>query len=358
MKFFILVISIFISVSFVYAKPINSFDFYSDGIYDAYIQINKEIKAGIQERYMQEYVGKYLVAIDVENSSIVDIIYYKTIGSKKSLDAVTVLHVATGKHYLVFDYFKRKANAALLQDKLLEYKVPAVIMEDAEAEDFKRDPLVLKKFIDDLKEVTRRMPVKVIAVNRSISGLPPINRGEKYRKEKHAPRISGKKAAVSSFLQLKKKFAESGWLNQSKIHFCKKVYEIGDTIQGFKIVKIKGITGFRKIVLLGKDGKYYTLKETPHIYDKQVKKIIKEKRQIEEEAKKIKVFACDFSKVATIKDKDHHTKRTKETEYGNYIGRVKLLGEDDLERKLVRKSGGMPVYISKKHFDLYCKEEK
>jgi len=233
------------------SKKINAFEYYSDGIYDAYLQIDRDIKKGMSERYMSEFSGQYLVGIDIGKASTVDIIYYQTIGAKNSLEPVTVKHVRSGRNFLIFDKFPRKADAKMLQKKLTKYSLAAKIYEKANTRTYRRNPVVIKKLIMDLEDMIKNTPVKIIAIEKASSSY----------------RMTGQKkslptASLNEYLRLKKSFCRSSSIGNRELSIGKSTYLIGDSIGTFKISNITTESGEDTVVLGGEDHLSYRLKKS------------------------------------------------------------------------------------------------
>lgn len=395
-------------------KKINAFEYYSDGIYDTYLQIDKDIKKGMSERYMTEFSGEYLVGVDIDKSSTVDIIYYQTIGAKNSLEPVTVKHVRSGRNFLIFDKFPRKADAKLLQKKLTKYSLAAKIYEKANTRTYRRNPLVIKKLIVDLEDMIKSTPVKIITIEKRGQGC---NKGTTQKKTLPT-------ASLGEYLEIKKRFCQKSAVGNKELTIGKSTYLVGDSIGTFKVSRITIENGEDTTIIKGEDQLFYRLKkslctnrnssgpreirgekfkvsrENPaelkpkpkpkcyKYYDENAKNnkvvvakkpnitsnptvktnitskpVVKPRAPVQpklepthgefEEQKKM----CDFSKIHTLKTTKEGKKQNIETT--SYAGRSGF--ESTITKKLpdgsysVRVIGLEPVYIEKRPFTRHCR---
>lgn len=354
----------------------NSFNYYSDGIYDGYIQISKDIQSGLNERYMAEYDGKYLVMMDVTDSSIVDIIFYKTVGAKNSLKPITVDYVENGRTYLVFDSFLRSANAHFLQKKLIEYGLETKVYLGEGAESYKRNPVVIKKMIEDLKYAIRNVPVKVVTVEAdgNAPALPPIRRTsgtQSYTSEGKHDNV------VVDFLELQREYCRSGEKKGDFFYLRGKKYKVGDSINGLSITRISNA----KITLLGTDGKYYNIQpgkcEEDGRGDESKVEITKEVVETKENEattsatttttvtqkgestptdKHLK-YMCDFTQIYTAKNEEGEDIRISDTPYFNSKQKEVYAQGVETNSVKVRSSGADTIILSSRHFKKYCERK-
>jgi len=379
----ILLIVLLLLTTGIEAKKANSFEFYSDGIYDAYIQINREVQAGLSTRYMEEYNNKYLVVLDVENSSTVDIIYYKTIGSKNSLSADSVVYISTGRSYLVFDHFDRKANAKLLLKKLSSYGLNVKIFDKRGGRSYKRNPIVITKLINDLKDTVKNTPVKVLTVE-NVAPIPLPSFVPPLKKSRSSKKTS---ATVDAFLRLREKFCKAGGLSNGVLFVEGEKYKKGNTISEFLYHSTKKEGKSTVAVLKGKDGKFYKLRPQSCKNKKVCEKglcdadvesgpvtTVSSDPMPEEDPTHVdasnspdatpgdssesKNYICDFGKIYTAKDKDGEAVVVSETPYGSMGKSKSTVAPSGKGIYRVRSKGALPIYISERYLVKACKSTK
>lgn len=146
----------------------SSLQYYRDGVYDTTAQINKHLRNGLQEQVMDQYINRYLVMTDLEKFSFVDILFFETIAEKNHiLDVSIVKNIQTDKSYMVFGGYERKADADMIADKLTESGVNTNVKLNQEV--FIKNPIVVKKFLGDIREMIKDMPVKIVKIEKTIS---------------------------------------------------------------------------------------------------------------------------------------------------------------------------------------------
>lgn len=372
----LLVLAFFASLVSAESKP---FDFYSDGIYDTYIQLNKDIQAGLDDRYMQEYDNKYLVAISVDEVSMVKIIFYKTIGAKNSLVPVVVEHIPSGQNFLVFDAFDRKADARMLKEKLIGYNLKGVAIYDkSSGNNYRKNPIVIKKLIDDLKVIMRNTPVKVLTIEKddgNFNTLPPLNTHlDSMRSGKSGTGAQGgcdvRRKVVDDFIKLRAEYCKHGFIKNNMLYMCKDIYKIGDDIKGFTLESIKIIDGKKVAMLLGTDGLYYKLKDSwckdpkspcgnvpEYMYDKSKVTAPQYKEEKPQAAKDVKTYYCNFTKIFTAREKDGKTVRITDTGYDSKEKvKVNIYDSNDKEYT-VRGEGEDYLILSRSSFEKGCFSE-
>lgn len=365
----------------------SEFDYYADGIYDTFIEIDKEIKEGLNERYMSEYEGQFIVAINVDNASTVKIIFYKAVGAKKGLSPTLVKHVASQKSYLVYGHFERKANARELKKRMIEHKISDVkIFNKAKATSYRRNPIVIKNFVSALKYEIKKEP----------SGY---SRTKQKQKKKINSKIKvmtvGKKekcytesTIVISFLKLREKYCKEGFIKDGSVYFCNKRYHVGQKIKGFLLKEIKEQNGEKIAVLLGDDGQHYKLKDswcknpkspcgeskyTPTKKENKGKSASAKKGVSSDKKEKIEssktnkqkkktkkkgiLYYCDFTNIPTVRDvKTKKPMRVKDTPYAGFKEiRIKIYSSNANQLK-IRGEGKDYILISRKYFERACKE--
>lgn len=366
----------------------SEFDYYADGIYDTFIEIDKEIKEGLNERYMSEYEGQFIVAINVDNASTVKIIFYKAVGAKKGLSPTLVKHVASQKSYLVYGHFDRKANARELKKRMIEHKISDVkIFNKAKATSYRRNPIVIKNFVSALKYEIRKEPSGYSKTkqkqNKGISSKIKVMTVEKEEK------CYTESTIVISFLRLREKYCKEGFIKDGSVYFCDKRYHVGQKIKGFLLKEIKEQNGEKIAVLLGDDGQHYKLKDswcknpkspcgkskythtkkgnrgksTKVVAPDKKEKITnpntnKQKKKSETKTKKKGIlYYCDFTNIPTVRDiKTKKPMRVKDTPYAGFKEiRVKIYSSDANQLK-IRGEGKDYILISRKYFERACKE--
>lgn len=158
-------------VAVTVANAGNEYVYYQDGIYDAYSQINKDIKDGLKENIVKDLADKYLVEVNLKSYSLVDLIFFKAIAQKNQMfNTVVVKDLGDGENYIVFDAYQRKADAVYAANKLEESGISAKITFN-EGRKLRQNPLVIKKIIGDIKNELSDAPVKMVVIEKRI----PIN---------------------------------------------------------------------------------------------------------------------------------------------------------------------------------------
>jgi len=369
----------------------SSFDYYSDGIEDAYIQLTKDIKSGLNERQMGEYKNKFLVAASVDNSSSVDIIFYKTIGGKNSLSPQVVRQGGTNQKFLIFDYLDRKANAVSLQRKLLKYGVHTKIIMGGDGFDFTRDPIIIKELVKDLKNAIKNTPVKVVTIRKiestkkskrraktkikakrkSNKALPSLNdyvhvKSKKKTHKKSKRRSKTNKNIPEQYQKLKNKFCKSGYIQKNSLVVNGKKNLLGSSLYGFTVAKIKQSKEEYIATLLGDNGMYYRLSKNKCSASKKERAIIsvnkkqKTKRKTKTKTKnkavvrsKVKKYTCDFSILKVIKNKNMKNIKISSTTYANKTLKVHASKQDKYYK--IRGSGAEAIYLSARYFKKACR---
>lgn len=364
MKIKLIILTVVFVLSQSFAKS-NSFDYYSDGIYDTYIQISKDIQSGLSERYMSEYEGKYLVVMEVTNSSVVDIIFYKTLGAKNSLRPESVVYEGNGKIYLVFDTFDRLPNADFLRRKLKDFGLDTEIFECKSKKSYKRNPIVIKKVINDLKFTVKNIPTKVITVQVE---------------SKKSKKTSSSTKTVDSFLMLREEFCEEGKIKGNVLFLRKNKYKEHDILSGFGIVDIQP----DKVLLKGDDDKFYSIKssfckkeseivkvkkkssKTNTVNKKEVvnnkpkihnKVIVEDDVDTDDDKEKEYPYQCDFRKILTAKDDKWKPIRISDTFYEKKNKVNVEIKEHNKKYVRVRSVGAPILFITKRTMNKACEKQ-
>jgi len=346
----------------------EAFDYYSDGIWDAYLQINKDIQRGLDEKPLTKYRNKYLVAMNIDEVSTVNIIFYKTVGVKNGLTPEVVSHIASEKNYLVFGSFSRKPNARDLKKRLLEYKLEGIkIFDKNTAVEYKRNPLIVKKLISDL--------------SYSIKGSSSLFVTKKASKKTSSKKIVKKETAydidspnVIKFLRIREKFCRKGFAKDETLYICNTKYSKGDNLEGFSIKTIEHNKKGDLVVLLGNDGLHYKIrsswckslpKESGNGF-KTVEQIdqnksdgnfTKEKdtdKEMPSLAKEDKEYICDFTKISTGQMENGSAIRIKDTGYhGNSAMPVRVYETSNNTLK-IKGRGKEYIYLGELYFNRAC----
>jgi hypothetical protein len=149
----------------------NALDYYKDGVRNTTSLINKHLRDGLQENVLDQYYGRYLVATNLEKLSFVDIIFYENIAEKAQiLDVKIVKKISTGESFMVFGAYERKADAEMIQTQLMESDIEANVVKNDESKNgYVSNPLIVKKYLSDIRELIKDMPVKVIKIEKTIA---------------------------------------------------------------------------------------------------------------------------------------------------------------------------------------------
>jgi hypothetical protein len=407
-----------LSLSCLVGTPANasSFDYYTDGVYDCYMQINRDIQGGLSKRYLSEYSGKYLVGMSVDNSPIVDIIFYKTVGSKNNLDPEIAKYVPTGKTYIIFGYFDRLADAKYLLKKIKSYGISAKIFQGKSKKEWKRNPVVINKLINDLKRAVSNTPVRVAVIDRTQVRTKVVHKERRtlptsQKASKKAPnsRRLNSKEVLDSFLRLRAKTKRENVGNGTFINEGRS-YQVGDrvapglTLKGSMCGPIDCIA-----VLRGDDDLTYRIKFPPlpgaEREDAQKSLPPQEKTKGEAKASEAKnrepassmkpeqnedlnttgesgegassplpiglekneerkkrsektgelprVATCDFGKIHTAQTMDGRFVSVADTQYRNLKTKVEVKAHG-LRQVQVRKTGADPLIIRTRAFRKHC----
>lgn len=143
---------------------------YQEGVYSTTALINKHLREGLQETVLDQYASKYLVVANLDKMSFVDIIFYENISEKQQiLDVRTAKKVNTGENFMVFGAFERKADASMIQERLGENGLETEVIYNSEAKNmYVQNPLIVKKYLSDIRELIKDMPVRVVKVEKTI----------------------------------------------------------------------------------------------------------------------------------------------------------------------------------------------
>lgn len=152
------------------ATPNGALDYYKDGVYNTTSLINKHLREGLQETVLDQYHNKYLVVANLDKMSFVDIIFYENIAEKQQiLDVKIAKKISSGESYMVFGAFERKADASMIQDRLADSGVETDVMLNSEPKNgYVQNPLIVKKYLGDIRELIKDMPVRVVKIERTV----------------------------------------------------------------------------------------------------------------------------------------------------------------------------------------------
>lgn len=146
------------------------FKAYQEGVYNTTALINKHLREGLQETVLDQYAGKYLVVANLDKMSFVDIIFYENISEKQQiLDVRTAKKMNTGENFMVFGAFERKADATMIQERLAESGLETEVVFNSEPKNmYVQNPLIVKKYLGDIRELIKDMPVRVVKIEKTI----------------------------------------------------------------------------------------------------------------------------------------------------------------------------------------------
>lgn len=170
MKARTLLTGLFFSAS-LFAGGGESLDYYKDGIYDTTSLVNKYLKEGLQETVLDQYQGKYLVVLNLEKSSYVETIFFQNIAEKEQIQDVKIAkRINDGKTYMVFGAYDRKADADMIRDRLFESGIDAVVFLNNDPRNgYIVNPIIVKKYLGEIRELIKDMPVKVIKIEKTFA---------------------------------------------------------------------------------------------------------------------------------------------------------------------------------------------
>jgi hypothetical protein len=388
----------------LYASSKNM-KYYEDGIFDGYTQVSKDLKSGIDEHEMTEYQNSYLVIKHLKDFAIPDIIFFKTIAVRNNLyNAAVVRDIETNEDYIVFGFFPREADAIFANQRLLESGVEAKVQYNSTLV-YRRNPIIVKKYLNDMKNILSSMPVKVIVVDKYIVPDP-----------KNTPQALADQREINQTLsdkekqQLENEYKQiNEWFQKGKFSTSKSAFFVfhpilktwngygeGDPIKSFTVKRAAlKKAGVFEVILEDRVGNQYVMlrkfgvsaaqeteaedKKTPQANeikkagtapkdDNQGKAIsapkaatkkdpVPESETIKgETSKRVQKdsMICDFSKVRTLKI-DGNTVQTKDTLYANESLEVRVLKKT--EEGVIIKNGSRPkAVISNLYFQRHCKD--
>jgi hypothetical protein len=247
----------------------NALDYYKDGIYDTTTLINKYLKEGLQETVLDQYYEKYLVLANLDQSSYVDTIFFQNVAEKGQIQSVKIAkRLSDNKSFMVFGSFERKADADMIQQKLMSSGIEtAVILNKEPKNGYVVNPIIIKKYLGEIRELIKDMPIKVIKIEKTYA---------KDGSECQVPTLAApKKPLAEDTIFIDREFREiaENWVNNGEVD-CPKAdliafrktskllsgkknyYSIGEKIGCFTLKNIIHSAETKKdsIVLTGPDG--------------------------------------------------------------------------------------------------------
>ncbi|MDD4969872.1 MAG: hypothetical protein PHT07_10635 [Paludibacter sp.] len=152
------------------AIPNKALEDYKEGVYNTTSLINKQLREGLQETILDQYQGKYLVVANLDKMNLVDIIFYENIAQQQQiLDVKTAKRVSSGENFIVFGAFERKADASMIQDRLADSGVETEVVYNSDPKNgYMQNPIIVKKYLGDIRELIKDMPVRVVKIERTI----------------------------------------------------------------------------------------------------------------------------------------------------------------------------------------------
>lgn len=264
----------------------SGMDYYRDGVYDTTAQINKHLRNGLQEQVMDHYKNRYLVLIDLERYSTVDILFFETVAERNHiLDVETVKNTKNNKSYMVFGAFERQADADLISQKMNDSTVTTDVRFNTDV--YVKNPIVVKKFLSDIREMIKDMPVKVITIQKTIA-----------KDGKECPSLpiptmasrQAEQAKIDSDLQneledqlndIDRRWKKSGVVATTKSHISMmnskiqrtSYFGIGEKIGCFtlKDIRFNNYECTNSLILMGPDGKTYTVNRNSKCANEKIK---------------------------------------------------------------------------------------
>lgn len=160
-------------------------NYYNDGVYDAISQINKEITEGVNREEIKNASGKIAILTPLQNISTVDLIFYKTTAAKINLFNATTVLDESGTPYMLWDLKQREIDSQFIIQKLTERNIPVTSKSVSSDGKFFREPVLIKDFIDLVKNNIANVETKVAVVEKTtytkeqVTAFPPVEVAEK-----------------------------------------------------------------------------------------------------------------------------------------------------------------------------------
>ena len=387
-KSFVVLLLLTIS-SFASSK---SFDYYSDGVYDAYTEIENSLRRGLKEEKIKDLGSKWLVLQDISNDSTVQIIFYRTVAHKNNFfEAVIAKRKDNNKNYMVYGAYSRKADAQYASKKLLEKGISAKVVYSRGDDEYNTNPIVVKKLIVDMKKLLKDTPVVVVRRTEILDSAPVTQKQIQCKKAK--PKIIYKSKGVGKSKIVRSEFAKLKvkWKRRATVDTKEKVisykersgyinhFKIKDYFKGFKITDIyfSKKTGYAVVKVMGIDGKTYKLYEkkkqkkddcaelkkekTKAAHHKEIKKNNESKgdsksfrkNKVQNNADESGLYLCDFNKINVAYLKGSKRVNVRNTHYYKKILKVKVSKEKGLYK--IQYSGYETIFIKPFYFK-QCKK--
>ena len=212
---------------------------YQQGIYDTYKEINSLLVQNLTNSPLEALDHKIIVAVNINNLPINQILYLSVIGQKNFFNTFTAENKNDGNLYLIFGVYDRKADADYAINVLRNKNINA---EEIFNGNWYNYNIILKDIIFKLKNgALRNYPVKVIVEKEIIL--------KKEKNIKNQKTLYQNKPVSNSHTnnRLQKLFTLIGhlkingmpYVNKNKvyIYYQGKLYGLGDYINGFKITQ-------------------------------------------------------------------------------------------------------------------------
>jgi len=369
----------------------KSFDFYTDGVYDAYTEIENSLRRGLKEDKIKDLENRWLVIQDITKDSTVQLIFYRTVAHKNNFfEAVIARDEKTRKNYMVYGSFTRRADAEYASTKLLDKGLNVKVVYAGKNSNFTTNPIVVKKLIADMKKLLEDTPVLVIKRTEILTDEKKCSDKNVIVKkvvQKCDKKKELKSIVLKQFYKLREQWKFRGTVDLAKKEVVfrersgiKNHFKIKDFFKGFKISEIYYASSTQNSVvkLLGFDGRTYKLykkkceplkkeqkskqkkakiEQKKHIAKKTIEKPSKPKPSKLNVAaeKQDDVYMCDFSLIKIAYTKKGDKVRVKDTHYSGKIIDVKV--KKDGDRYELRHSGFETLLIRPFYFK-YCNKVK
>ena len=398
MNYKILIIFSFLAVNLIASN--KSFDYYADGVYDTYTEVENSLRRGLKEKKLKDLKNKWIIVQDISNDSTVQLIFYRTVASKNNFfEAVIAKNLTNNKNYLIYGAYSRKADAIYASKRLLDKGINIQVRFNDNNDEYTNNPIVIKKLIQDMKKLLQDTPMIVVKKTEIIEKEVSSEKKQKTKivyveKKKCSNRGVSRKSVLSSIVRSEFKKVKARFAIRGKIDSKHKMivyreqsgtvnkFKEKDFFKGFKITAIyyNKQTGYRILKLMGLDGKTYKIykkaksecdcdkkaknaethklsskKQRKEMKGQSVKKVAKKQRSTKKTTQNSSVYKCNFNKISNVYTRDGSQKDIKDTHYANKIMLVKLKKEGS--RYSVKHAGYEEVYI-KPFFKRFCEKQQ
>lgn len=358
-------------------------NYYNDGVYDTISQINKEIEEGVNKEELKDIVGKIAILTPLQNVSTVNLIFYKTTAAKINLFSATTVIDENGTPYMLWDLRQREVDSQFVIEKLTERNIPVTSKTVEENNKFYREPVLIKDFIEKVKNNIKNVDTKVVVVenkaytNEKIEKFIPIEFKEKTVFKQDLPT---NKEYEENKIDTSPKYNEVSFyantINVSKnLRLGKSdalFYKITKIQKGARIgefivsdLRIEETDSYKRYFLSyvedlnRKEYLLYTLKKQNaqnKIVEKQQLNNVKEKKQIV--AQKItSTYKCDFKNIKMALSKDGKPIKIDSSNlYYNKLVTVEAVKKIGTNFLLTNSMGLPEILLSEKYVnsDKYC----